>query len=161
MEATKYLLFHVLHAVLITALRIDVCSAWQQFQIVGVAAQRRDLVNAHVTIVTSLMVFTDIIAIGIVIIMAIGNRNDFINSLPSHFVNEKKFYDVMGPFWMYLGAFSLHITVAFNMCCLQPYNCFISFLDAKVKTKNHPTIETEHRDEKIEPENTEEKQKDQ
>ncbi|XGW19271.1 hypothetical protein V3C99_003254 [Haemonchus contortus] len=130
--------------------------------VIGVATERRGLVNAHVTITTSLMVFTDMIAIGIVFIMAIGNRNDFTNSLPSHFVNEKKFYDAMGPFWMYLGAFSLHITVAFNMCCLQPYNSFISFLDSKAKSKSTAIGKVEERAEKTaELEETKKKSKDQ
>uniref|UniRef100_A0A158QMP5 Uncharacterized protein n=1 Tax=Haemonchus placei TaxID=6290 RepID=A0A158QMP5_HAEPC len=126
-------------------------------QVIGVATERRGLVNAHVTITTSLMVFTDMIAIGIVFIMAIGNRNDFTNSLPSHFVNEKKFYDAMGPFWMYLGAFSLHITVAFNMCCLQPYTVL-----QNSKSKSTAIGKVEERTEKAaELEETKKKSKDQ
>ncbi|KIH42849.1 hypothetical protein ANCDUO_27161 [Ancylostoma duodenale] len=78
------------------------------------------------------MVFTDIIAISIVLIMAIGNRNKLTYSLPGHFVDERKFYAVLGPFWMYLGAITLHITVAVNMCFLQVLNSFISFLDEKM-----------------------------
>ncbi|KAJ1361132.1 hypothetical protein KIN20_020318 [Parelaphostrongylus tenuis] len=39
--------------------------------VIGVFYERRSLVHAHVTIVTSLMVFTDIIAVAIIIIMAI------------------------------------------------------------------------------------------
>ncbi|KAK6729687.1 hypothetical protein RB195_006624 [Necator americanus] len=100
--------------------------------IVGVSRERKTLVNAHITIVTALMVFTDIIAISVVLIMAIGNRSKFTHSLPGHFVDERKFYAVLGPFWMYLGAITLHINVAVNMCFLQVLNTFISFLDDKM-----------------------------
>ncbi|WKX92575.1 hypothetical protein Q1695_010536 [Nippostrongylus brasiliensis] len=102
--------------------------------VIGVATERRSLVNAHVTIVTSLMVFTDLIAVSVILIMAIGNRVEFTNSIPSHFCNEQKFYAVFGPFWMYMGAFCLHITVAINMCCMQPYNSFINFIEDKAKS---------------------------
>ncbi|RCN45512.1 hypothetical protein ANCCAN_08441 [Ancylostoma caninum] len=102
------------------------------FAIIGVSTEKKALVNAHITIVTALMVFTDIIAISIVLTMAIGNRNKLTYSLPGHFVDERKFYAVLGPFWMYLGAITLHITVAVNMCFLQVLNSFISFLDEKM-----------------------------
>ncbi|KHJ83372.1 hypothetical protein OESDEN_16931, partial [Oesophagostomum dentatum] len=90
--------------------------------IIGVSSEKKTLVNAHITIVTALMVFTDIIAVSIVLIMAIGNRIKFVDDLPSYFVDERKFYAALGPFWMYLGAITLHITVAVNMCFLQVLN---------------------------------------
>ncbi|VDP52170.1 unnamed protein product [Heligmosomoides polygyrus] len=45
--------------------------------VVGVASERRFLVNAQITLVTSLMVFTDIIAVSIILIMAIGWNYSF------------------------------------------------------------------------------------
>ncbi|VDM72802.1 unnamed protein product [Strongylus vulgaris] len=104
--------------------------------ILGVSTERKSLVNAHITIVTALMVFTDIIAVFIVLIMAVGNRNKFTSDLPGHFVDEHKFYAALGPFWMYLGAITLHISVAVNMCFLQVLNSFISFLDEKMTPTN-------------------------
>lgn len=118
--------------------------------VIGVFQERRSLVHAHVTIVTSLMVFTDIIAIVIVIIMAIGNRLQYTHKLPQHFVDEHKFYAVLGPFWMYLGAIMLHILVAVNMCFLQVFNSFIGFLDDKLSPKNSPVnLNRKHINEKV------------
>ncbi|EYB92126.1 hypothetical protein Y032_0197g1553 [Ancylostoma ceylanicum] len=120
----------VMHDFLFELLSMD--ASLRLPRIIGVSTEKKALVNAHITIVTALMVFTDIIAISIVLIMAIGNRNKLTYSLPGHFVDERKFYAVLGPFWMYLGAISLHITVAVNMCFLQVLNSFISFLDEKM-----------------------------
>ncbi|KAE9420474.1 hypothetical protein Angca_002066, partial [Angiostrongylus cantonensis] len=53
-----------------------------------------------------------------------GNRLKYTHTLPQHFVDEQKFYAILGPFWMYLGAITLHIWVAVNMCFLQVFNSF-------------------------------------
>ncbi|VDM52741.1 unnamed protein product [Angiostrongylus costaricensis] len=117
---------------------------------IGVFHERRSLVHAHVTIVTSLMVFIDIIAVAIVIIMAIGNRIKYTYTLPQHFVDEQKFYAILGPFWMYLGAITLHIWVAVNMCFLQVLNSFISFLDDKLSARSSPVdLNRKHLNEKV------------
>ncbi|CAI4229841.1 unnamed protein product [Auanema sp. JU1783] len=78
-------------------------------------------------IISGVMFFTDLIAVSVVLIMAIGNRNSFVENLPHRFVNAEKFYSKLGPFWMYLGAITLHITVAFNMCFLQVFNNYLSY----------------------------------
>lgn len=79
----------------------------------------------------ALMLITDIVAVAIILIMAIGNRLEFTYTLPRHFVNEHKFYAILGPFWMYLGAISLHITVAINMCYLKVFNTYLEYLTDK------------------------------
>ncbi|CAJ0956615.1 unnamed protein product, partial [Mesorhabditis belari] len=91
--------------------------------IFGVYLERRPLLNIQIIVLRSLMIFADMIALSIILIMAIGNRQKWIESIPSHFVNQKRFYNLLGPFWMYLGAISLHITVAGNMIFLKIVNC--------------------------------------
>ncbi|CAB3407467.1 unnamed protein product [Caenorhabditis bovis] len=97
----------------------------------GVLTRRRLLVTIHSTITIALMVLTDILAVSIILLMAIGKRNAYLHQLPHNFINEKKFYDALGPFWMYLGAISLHITVAMNMAFLQPLNEFAEFVQSE------------------------------
>uniref|UniRef100_A0A1I7TD18 G_PROTEIN_RECEP_F1_2 domain-containing protein n=2 Tax=Caenorhabditis tropicalis TaxID=1561998 RepID=A0A1I7TD18_9PELO len=92
----------------------------------GILTKKRLLITIHTTITMTLMLLTDILAVSIILLMAIGKRSTYLNELPGHFVNERKFYSVLGPFWMYLGAISLHITVAVNMAFLQPLNEFSS-----------------------------------
>uniref|UniRef100_A0A8R1I578 Uncharacterized protein n=2 Tax=Caenorhabditis japonica TaxID=281687 RepID=A0A8R1I578_CAEJA len=91
---------------------------------VGILTERRLLVTVHTAITMSLMLLTDVMAVSIILLMAIGKRSTYLNELPGHFVDERKFYSVLGPFWMYLGAITLHITVAVNMAFLQPLNDF-------------------------------------
>ncbi|KJH53262.1 hypothetical protein DICVIV_00573 [Dictyocaulus viviparus] len=90
--------------------------------VIGVFLERKSLVHAHVTVVTSLM---------------------FTHTLPRYFVDEQKFYAILGPFWMYMGAFILHIMVAVNMCFLQVFNSFITFLDDKLIPQDSTTNSNE------------------
>ncbi|CAI2322003.1 unnamed protein product [Caenorhabditis sp. 36 PRJEB53466] len=92
----------------------------------GILTKRKILITVHTTITMTLMLLTDVLAVSIILLMAIGKRSTYLNELPSQFVNERKFYSVLGPFWMYLGAISLHITVAVNMAFLQPLNEFVT-----------------------------------
>ncbi|GMT28367.1 hypothetical protein PFISCL1PPCAC_19664, partial [Pristionchus fissidentatus] len=74
------------------------------------------------------ILFTDLIAASVVFCMAIGNRSEWLDSLPPMLVKEDRFERFLGPFWMYLSAISLHITVAANMCFLQSINQYIGVL---------------------------------
>ncbi|CAI5438905.1 unnamed protein product [Caenorhabditis angaria] len=97
--------------------------------IFGVLTRKRLLITVHSTITSTLMVLTDILAVSIIFLMAIGKRSDYLHNLHRGFVNEKKFYEILGPFWMYLGAIFLHATVAVNMAFLQPLNDFSKFVE--------------------------------
>ncbi|KAF1771023.1 hypothetical protein GCK72_002847 [Caenorhabditis remanei] len=101
----------------------------------GIFLKKKLLITIHTTITMTLMLLTDILAVSIILLMAIGKRSTYLNELPGQFVNERKFYSVLGPFWMYLGAISLHITVAVNMAFLQPLNEFSSSVDGNDETE--------------------------
>ncbi|CCD68110.1 uncharacterized protein CELE_T10E9.8 [Caenorhabditis elegans] len=110
----------------------------------GILMKRRLFITIHTTITMTLMFLTDALAISIIFLMAIGKRSTYLNQLPGQFVNENKFYSVLGPFWMYLGAICLHITVAINMAFLQPLNEYsASFENGSEKAKATPTNYTD------------------
>ncbi|CAJ0572413.1 unnamed protein product, partial [Mesorhabditis spiculigera] len=97
----------------------------------GAYLERRHFLNIQILVLRSLMLFADIIALAIILIMAIGNRQKWIEAIPTHFVNAKQFYGLLGPFWMYLGAISLHITVAGNMVFQKVINGCIKYFEDK------------------------------
>ncbi|CAL2028934.1 unnamed protein product [Caenorhabditis brenneri] len=107
----------------------------------GIFTKRRLLITIHTTITMTLMLLTDILAVSIILLMAIGKRSTYLNELPGHFVNERKFYSVLGPFWMYLGAISLHITVAVNMAFLQPLNEFSTAVQNESEIANKSALQ--------------------
>ncbi|CAD6184758.1 unnamed protein product [Caenorhabditis auriculariae] len=124
---------------------IYVCGA--VLSIIGVCRRQVLLVNIQATLTTTIMILTDALAISIIFLMAVGNRSTFLNSLPSRFVDEQRFYSALGPFWMYLGAITLHITVAINMAFLQSFNTYTKLLQkdgqlAKTALRNFSASQT-------------------
>ena len=105
------------------------------------------VLNLSTLLLQSFIVVTDVLAVAIIITMAIGkisvpmfangsadskfpgNRNEWLHNLPGQLVREPRFERTLGPFWMYLSAISLHITVAANMCFLQSITLYsVSYL---------------------------------
>lgn len=71
---------------------------------VGILTKRRILITIHTTITMTLMLLTDILAVSIILLMAIGKRSAYLNELPSHFVNERKFYRLVFLFLIRISA---------------------------------------------------------
>ncbi|GMR53524.1 hypothetical protein PMAYCL1PPCAC_23719 [Pristionchus mayeri] len=95
---------------------------------IGSISQYESSLVISTYLLQTFILFTDLIAISVVFCMAVGNRNEWLDSLPPMLVKEERFEKMLGPFWMYLSAISLHITVAANMCFLQSINQYIAVL---------------------------------
>uniref|UniRef100_A0A8R1V4G9 Uncharacterized protein n=1 Tax=Pristionchus pacificus TaxID=54126 RepID=A0A8R1V4G9_PRIPA len=103
---------------------------------IGSISQYESSLVISTYLLQTFILFTDLIAFSVVFCMAVGNRNEWLDSLPPMLVNEDRFERFLGPFWMYLSAISLHITVAANMCFLQSVNQYITVL------RRHPIQST-------------------
>ncbi|VDN02136.1 unnamed protein product [Thelazia callipaeda] len=62
----------------------------------------------------------------IILLMAFGNKMEFTAKLPAKLVFVKKFSDLLGPFWIYLLAITMHIIAAVFMCLMSESSTFLS-----------------------------------
>uniref|UniRef100_A0A7E4UVR9 Conserved plasma membrane protein n=1 Tax=Panagrellus redivivus TaxID=6233 RepID=A0A7E4UVR9_PANRE len=99
--------------------------------LVGVFLERIALVQLQTVILTSLVVISDLMALGLVLIMAIGKRNYTTANLPGVFVDTDRVEYVLGPFWIYLIAIMLHMAAAATMCSIGVYNRYLKYLRSK------------------------------
>uniref|UniRef100_A0A0N5BXJ4 G_PROTEIN_RECEP_F1_2 domain-containing protein n=1 Tax=Strongyloides papillosus TaxID=174720 RepID=A0A0N5BXJ4_STREA len=110
--------------------------------LIGVFREENILLQVQITILTGLITFADIFALCLIFIMAIGTRSKTTSSIPGKLVNVDKFELLLGPFWIYICAISLHMCAAAMMCFNGVNKKFSTYLQDKSryqKLKNHGT----------------------
>uniref|UniRef100_A0A0N5A4R1 MARVEL domain-containing protein n=1 Tax=Parastrongyloides trichosuri TaxID=131310 RepID=A0A0N5A4R1_PARTI len=103
--------------------------------LIGVFREKNILLQIQITILTGLITFADCFALGLIFIMAIGNRSKTTSSIPGKLVNVDKFEVLLGPFWIYICAITLHMCAAAMMCFNGVNKKFATYLEDKNKYK--------------------------
>ncbi|CEF68885.1 Hypothetical protein SRAE_2000353900 [Strongyloides ratti] len=111
--------------------------------LIGVFREQNIFLQVQITILTGLITFADVIALSLIFIMAIGSRSKTTSSIPGKLVNVDKFEVLLGPFWIYICAISLHMCAAAMMCFNGVNKKFSIYLQDKIRYQklNHQGTE--------------------
>uniref|UniRef100_A0A0K0DYE4 Transmembrane protein n=1 Tax=Strongyloides stercoralis TaxID=6248 RepID=A0A0K0DYE4_STRER len=111
--------------------------------LIGVFREKNIFLQIQITILTGLITFADIFALFLIFIMAIGTRSKTTSLIPGKLVNVDKFEVLLGPFWIYICAISLHMCAAAMMCFNGVNKKFSIYLQDKIRYQelNHQGAE--------------------
>jgi len=99
--------------------------------LIGVFMERELLVCVQSTLLTGLVVISDLIALSLVLTMAIGTRSKFTQRLPGYLVDSDRFEAILGPFWIYLCAILFHMLAASITCLIGINRKYMQYLKDK------------------------------
>jgi uncharacterized membrane protein len=80
------------------------------------------------TLLTGLVVISDLVALALVLTMAIGTRSKFTQRLPGYLVDADRFEAILGPFWIYLCAILFHMLAASITCLIGINRKYVQYL---------------------------------
>ncbi|KAI6174083.1 hypothetical protein M3Y98_01151500 [Aphelenchoides besseyi] len=99
--------------------------------LIGVFMEREMFVGVQNSLLTGLVVISDLIALSLVMTMAIGTRSKFTQRLPGYLVDADRFEAVLGPFWIYLCAILFHMLAASITCLIGVNRKYTQYLKDK------------------------------
>ncbi|KAI6191130.1 hypothetical protein M3Y97_00194600 [Aphelenchoides bicaudatus] len=99
--------------------------------LIGVFLEKELLVGMQSTLLTGLVVISDMVALSLVLTMAIGTRSKFTQQLPGYLVDADRFEAILGPFWIYLCAILFHMLAASITCLIGINRKYILYLKDK------------------------------
>ncbi|KAI6210787.1 hypothetical protein M3Y96_00365200 [Aphelenchoides besseyi] len=114
--------------------------------LIGVFMEREMFVGVQNSLLTGLVVISDLIALSLVMTMAIGTRSKFTQRLPGYLVDADRFEAVLGPFWIYLCAILFHMLAASITCLIGVNRKYTQYLKVLVEfIRQHPCFSGQER----------------
>ncbi|CAD5228322.1 unnamed protein product [Bursaphelenchus okinawaensis] len=101
------------------------------FALAGAILEKKSFISFQSLLLTALVFLSDMVALALVTVMAIGSRSKFTQSVPSYLVNDKKFEALLGPFWIYLCAILFHMLAASITCIIGINRRYSKYLTDK------------------------------
>lgn len=102
--------------------------------------ERELLVYVQSTLLTGLVVISDLIALTLILTMAIGTRSKFTQNLPGYLVDANRFEAILGPFWIYLCAILFHMLAASITCLIGINRKYVQYLKVIYKERKRLEI---------------------